>query len=62
MAGAVITAITGLRKPEGTAMNAVKIYPSRSGGWIYEVWVAARLVVIGWSRTREAAEQEALLV
>jgi hypothetical protein len=43
-------------------MNAVKVYASSSGGWIYEVWVAARLIVIGWSRTREAAEHEALLV
>jgi hypothetical protein len=43
-------------------MNDVKVYPSHSGGWIYEVWVAARLIVIGWSRTREGAEQEALLV
>jgi hypothetical protein len=43
-------------------LHAVKIYPARSGGWIYEVWVAARLIVIGWSRTREAAEHEALLV
>jgi hypothetical protein len=43
-------------------MNGVRIYPARSGGWIYEVWVEARLVVIGWSRSREAAEHEALLV
>jgi hypothetical protein len=43
-------------------MNDVKVYPSRSGGWIYEVWVAARLIVIGWSHTREAAEYEALRV
>ena len=43
-------------------MNAIKIYPSRTGGWIYEVWIAARLVVIGWSRSREAAEHEALRV
>jgi len=43
-------------------MNAVKIYPSRSGGWIYEVWVAERLIVIGCCHTREAAEREALHV
>ena len=39
----------------------VSVYPAQRGGWIYEVWIAARLVVIGWSRTREAAEHEAAL-
>jgi hypothetical protein len=39
----------------------VSVYPAQRGGWIYEVWVAARLVVIGWCRTREAAEHEAAL-
>jgi hypothetical protein len=29
---------------------------------MYEVWIAARPVVVGWCRTREAAEQEASLV
>ena len=42
-------------------MNGINIYPSRSGGWIYEVWVAARLVVMGCCRTREAAVQAASL-
>ena len=37
------------------------VYPSQSGGWIYEVWIAERPVVIGWCRTREAAEQAAAL-
>ena len=41
-------------------MKDVNIYPA-SGGWMYEVWIAARLVVIGWCRTREAAESEAAL-
>ena len=43
-------------------MNGVKVYPVESGGWMYEVWVEARLVVIGWSHSREGAEHEALLV
>jgi hypothetical protein len=42
-------------------MKGIKVYPSKSGGWIYEVWIAARLVVIGCCRTREAAEQAASL-
>ena len=42
-------------------MKDVNIYPAQTGGWMYEVWIAARLVVIGWSRTREAAEHEALM-
>lgn len=41
--------------------RGVHIYPSRAGGWFYEVWIAARPVVIGWCRTREAAEQQAEL-
>lgn len=36
----------------------VSVYPAESG-WIYEVWIAARLVVIGWCHTKEAAEHEA---
>ena len=39
----------------------VSVYPGQRGGWVYEVWVAARLVVIGWCHTKEAAEQEAML-
>ena len=39
----------------------VSVYPALKGGWVYEVWIAARLVVIGWCRTREAAEHEAML-
>ena len=42
-------------------MKGVKLYPGISGGWIYEVWIAARPVVIGWCRTKEAAEHEAAL-
>jgi hypothetical protein len=41
-------------------MKDVSVYPAQ-GGWMYEVWIAARLVVVGWCHTREAAEQEALL-
>jgi hypothetical protein len=40
-------------------MKGVNIYPAQTGGWMYEVWIAARLVVIGWCRTREGAEHEA---
>jgi hypothetical protein len=39
----------------------VKLYAAESGGWIYEVWIARRPVVIGWCHTREAAETEASL-
>ena len=39
----------------------VKLYAAESGGWIYEVWIARRPVVIGWCHTREAAEAEASL-
>lgn len=42
-------------------MKDVNVYPSESGGWIYEVWVAARLVVIGRCETREDALHEAAL-
>lgn len=42
-------------------MRDVNVYRSESGGWIYEVWIAARLVVIGCCHTREAAVQEASL-
>lgn len=40
-------------------MKDVNVYPAQSGGWMYEVWIAARLVVVGWCHTREAAEYEA---
>jgi hypothetical protein len=43
-------------------MKDVNIYPVKSGGWMYEVWIAMRPVVVGWCHTREAAEQEASLV
>ena len=39
----------------------VIVYPAQRGGWIYEVWIAAWLVVIGGCRTREAAEHDAQL-
>jgi hypothetical protein len=40
----------------------VKIHPSATGGWIYEVWIENRPVIIGWCKTREKAEDEAALV
>jgi len=42
-------------------MKDVNVYPAQSGGWIYEVWIAARPVIIGWCKTREAALLEASL-
>jgi hypothetical protein len=38
-----------------------RLYPAQAGGWIYEVWIASRPVVVGWCHTREAALQEASL-
>jgi hypothetical protein len=43
-------------------MTAVQVYPAGSGGWIYEVWFQARLIVVGWCRTREAAERQGRMV
>ncbi len=40
-------------------MKHINVYPARSGGWIYEVRIADRAVVIGWCLTREGAEREA---
>jgi hypothetical protein len=42
-------------------MRELKLYPAPAGGWIYEVWIAARPVVVGWCQTREAALHEANL-
>ena len=42
-------------------MHDVRIYPAKSGGWFYEVWIAERPVVIGWCHTRETAVLEASL-
>lgn len=39
----------------------ISVYPVQSGGWMYEVRIADRPVVVGWCRTREAAEQAAAL-
>jgi hypothetical protein len=41
-------------------MNAVRIYPC-GAGWMFEVWTANRLVVIGTASTRARAEREASL-
>jgi hypothetical protein len=43
-------------------MKDVNVYPAQSGGWIYEVWIAKRPVVVGWCHTRQAAEQQASLI
>jgi hypothetical protein len=43
-------------------MKQVTIYESPTGGWMYAVFIAARAIVIGHCRTREAAEIAAGLV
>ena len=43
-------------------MKTISIYKSAAGGWIYEVWIATRAIVIGCCATREAAEAAARLV
>ena len=45
----------------GGVMKKVRVYES-AGGWLYEVGIAARAIVIGRCETREAAEAEAALV
>ena len=42
-------------------MKNVNIYAGRDG-WFYEVWIASRLVVLGWCPTRERANREACSV
>jgi hypothetical protein len=42
-------------------MTEVRVRPS-DGGWIYEVWIEDRPVVVGWCETRAKAEEEAALV
>ncbi len=39
-------------------MNGIRIYPGREG-WFYEVWIASRLAIFGWSPSRERAEWNA---
>jgi hypothetical protein len=50
------------RTTGGGNMTEVKIYPAKTGGWMYVVLVANRPVVIGWCETRHHAEQQAALV
>jgi hypothetical protein len=45
----------------GEVMKDINVYPSQFGGWIYEVWIAARPVIVGWCHTKEAAEHEAVV-
>ena len=42
-------------------MRQIRVYPAMDSGWIYEVWIAARAIVIGHCATREAAEEQARL-
>jgi len=55
-----VNACTAPRSTEGWRwiMNGIRIYPGRDG-WFYEVWIASRLVIFGWSETRERAERRA---
>ena len=39
----------------------ISVYAVQSGGWMYEVRIDERPVVVGWCRTREAAEKAAHL-
>jgi hypothetical protein len=39
-------------------MRSIHIYPGRDG-WFYEVRLARRVVVFGWSRTHDGAHQAA---
>jgi hypothetical protein len=39
-------------------MSGTRVYEGRQG-WFYEVWVASRVVVFGWCRTREGAQRAA---
>jgi hypothetical protein len=41
-------------------MKSINVYPGQQG-WFYEVWLAERLLVFGWSRTQERAHMEASL-
>jgi hypothetical protein len=41
-------------------MNSINIYPGRDG-WFYEVRAGERVIVIGWSRTRDRAAIEAAM-
>jgi hypothetical protein len=39
-------------------MRSVRIYAVKDG-WLYEVRLGDRVVVLGWSRTRERAQKAA---
>ena len=41
-------------------MKSINIYPGRDG-WFYEVRTGDRVIVLGWSRTRDRAEIEAAI-
>lgn len=59
------TALEETRMAERTQTEVYRrmfrLYPAEGGGWIYEVWIASRPVVIGWCHTQAAALQEASL-
>ena len=41
-------------------MRRINVYPARSG-WVWELWIGARIVLLGWCETRERAEVKARL-
>ena len=41
-------------------MKSAHFFPA-GGGWYYLVRVGTRIVVVGWSMTREQAEREATM-
>lgn len=46
--------------PAIAPVKRINVYAGRDG-WFYEVWIATRLVVFGWSSTHERAAREAHL-
>ena len=41
-------------------MKSINVYAGRDG-WYYEIWIASRLVILGWCEDRERAERKAVL-
>ena len=41
--------------------RSVKIYAADRGGWIYEVWLQNRVIVVGWTAERDLASRKAAL-
>ena len=39
-------------------MRQINVYPAEAG-WFWELWIDARVVLVGWCETRERAELNA---